>query len=164
MITAFVRHEATRCQGAGRRLPAAAVRSFLRFLVFRGEVRPGSEAAAPSPPQWQHAPLPPHLTPEEVARVLAVYHDGTASSLRNRAMLLLLARLGLRTQDVIALSLDDIDWADGRLDFRPASPARRAASPCRTTSARQWWPTYKAGDLRVRAARSFCAVGRRSSR
>jgi site-specific recombinase XerD len=129
MITAFVRHEATRCQGAGRKLPAAAVRSFLRFLVFRGEVRPGLEAAAPSPPQWQHASLPPHLTPEEVARVLAVYHDGTASSLRNRAMLLLLARLGLRTQDVIALSLDDIDWADGRLDFRPGKSRRARSLP-----------------------------------
>ena len=129
MITAFVRHEATRCQGAGRKLPGVAVRSFLRFLVFRGEIRPGLEAAAPSPPQWRHASLPSRLTPEEVERVLAVYHDGTASSLRNRAMLLLLARLGLRAQDVITLCLDDIDWANGRLDLRPGKTRRARSLP-----------------------------------
>ena len=129
MITAFVRHEATRCQGAGRKLPGVAVRSFLRFLVFRGEIRPGLEAAAPSPPQWRHASLPSRLTPEEVERVLAVYHDGTASSQRNRAMLLLLARLGLRAQDVITLCLDDIDWANGRLDLRPGKTRRARSLP-----------------------------------
>lgn len=129
MITAFVRHEATRCQGAGRKLPGVAVRSFLRFLVFRGEIRPGLEAAAPSPPQWRHAALPSRLTPEEVERVLAVYHDGTASSLRNRAMLLLLARLGLRTQDVITLCLDDIDWTNGRFHLRPGKTRRARSLP-----------------------------------
>jgi integrase/recombinase XerD len=129
MITAFVHHEATGCQGSGRKLPAVAVRSFLRFLVFRGEMRPGLEAAAPSPPQWRHAALPSRLTPEDVERVLAVYQDGTPSSLRNRALLMLLARLGLRTQDVILLCLDDIDWADGRLDLRPGKTRRARSLP-----------------------------------
>jgi integrase/recombinase XerD len=129
MITAFVRHAATRCQGAGRQLPGVAVRSFRRFLVFRGERRPGLAAAAPSPPQWRHASLPSRLTPEEVERVLAVYQDGTASSLRNRAMLLLLARLGLRAQDVIPLCLDDIDWADGRCNLRPSKTRRTRSLP-----------------------------------
>ncbi len=82
-------------------------------------MRPGLEAAAPSPPQWRHAALPSRLTPEDVERVLAVYQDGTPSSLHNRAMRMLLARLGLRTQAVISLCLEDIDWADGRLDLRP---------------------------------------------
>jgi site-specific recombinase XerD len=129
MITAFVRQEASQCQGAGRKLPGVAVRSFLRFLVFRGELRPGFEAAAPSPPQWRHASLPSRLTPEEVERVLAVYHDGSASSLRNRAMLMCLARLGLRTQDVIMLRLDDIDWADGRFALRPGKTRRARSLP-----------------------------------
>ena len=60
---------------------------------------------------------------------MAVYHDGTASSLRNRAMLLLLARLGLRAQDVITLCLDDIDWANGRLDLRPGKTRRARSLP-----------------------------------
>ena len=129
MITAFVGQESAWRQRSSRQLPAVAVRSFLRFLVFRGAIRPGLEAAAPTPPQWRHASLPSRLTPEEVERVLAVYHDDTASSLRNRAMLFLLARLGLRTQDVISLRLDDIDWADGRLDLRPGKSRRARSVP-----------------------------------
>jgi site-specific recombinase XerD len=108
-ITTFVSQEASRRRGTGRKQPAVAIRSFLRFLVFRGEIRPGLEAAAPSPPQWKDASLPPRLTPEEVERVLAVYQDGSTISLRNCAILFLLARLGLRAQDVVSLCLDDID-------------------------------------------------------
>jgi site-specific recombinase XerD len=119
MITMFVRHEAARRQGASRKMPAVAVRSFLRFLVFRGEIRSGLEAAAPPPPQWTHASLPARLSPLEVEQVLATYQDGTANSLRNRAMLLLLARLGLRAHEVVSLCLDDIDWVHGHLDIRP---------------------------------------------
>jgi hypothetical protein len=51
-LTNFVSQEASRRRGTGRKQPAVAIRSFLRFLVFRGEIRPGLEAAAPSPPQW----------------------------------------------------------------------------------------------------------------
>jgi site-specific recombinase XerD len=119
MITAFVTREAAKCQGYGRKTPSVAVHSFLRFLVFRGEIRPGLEAAAPTPPQWKHAALPPRLTSEEVERVLVVYPGDTATSRRNRAMLLLLARLGLRAQEVAALCLDDIDWYASRVCIRP---------------------------------------------
>jgi integrase/recombinase XerD len=128
-ITTFVGQEAARRHNAGRKLPAVAVRSFLRFLVFRGALRPGLEAAAPAPPQWKHASLPSRLTPEDRARVLAVYHEGTALRLRNRAILFLLARLGLRAQDVVALCLDDIDWADGRLALRPGKSRRARSLP-----------------------------------
>jgi site-specific recombinase XerD len=119
MITAFVSQEAAKCQGYGRKTPSVAVRSFLRFLVFRGEIRPGLEAAAPIPPQWRHASLPPRLTSEDVERVVAVYPDDTATNRRNRALLLLLARLGLRAQEVVALCLDDIDWYASRVCIRP---------------------------------------------
>jgi integrase/recombinase XerD len=128
-ITTFVGQEAAMRRNAGRKLPAVAIRSFLRFLVFRGDIRPGLEAAAPSPPQWKYASLPSRLTSEDVERVLAVYHDGTAISLRNRAMLFLLARLGLRAQDVVSLCLDDIDWADGRFALRPGKSRRARCIP-----------------------------------
>jgi integrase len=69
------------------------------------------------------------LTPEDVARVLAVYHDGTPSSRRNRAILLLLARLGLRAQDVISLCRDDVAWADGGLGLQPGKTRRARSVP-----------------------------------
>jgi site-specific recombinase XerD len=129
MITAFVTQEAAKCHGYGRKAPSVAVRSFLRFLVFRGEIRPGLEAAAPIPPQWKHASLPPRLTPEDVERVLAVYQGDTATSRRHRAMLLLLARLGLRAQEVVALCLDDIDWYASQLCIRPGKTHQARSLP-----------------------------------
>jgi site-specific recombinase XerD len=128
-ITTFVSQEAAMRRNAGRKQPAVAVRSFLRFLVFRGDVRPGLEAAAPSPPQWKYASLPSRLTPEAMAQVLAIYHDGSPISVRNRAILFLLARLGLRAQDVVLLCFDDIDWANGRLALRPGKSRRARTLP-----------------------------------
>jgi site-specific recombinase XerD len=87
------------------------------------------EAAAPSPPPWKYAALPLRLTPEEVEQVLAVYHEGSALSVRNRAILFLLARLGLRAQDVVSLSFDNIHWAEGRLDLQPGKSRRARTLP-----------------------------------
>jgi site-specific recombinase XerD len=61
--------------------------------------------------------------------LLATDEDGTASNLRNRAMLLLLARLGLRAHEVVSLCLDDSDWADGRLGMRPGKTPRARSFP-----------------------------------
>ena len=128
-ITEFVCKQAAARQGYGRKLPSVAVRSFLRFLVFQGEIKAGLEAAAPSPPQWTHAALPVRLTTEQVERVLAVYEEQTDSSLRNRAMLLLLARLGLRAGEVTTLGLDDIDWYQGQIIIRPGKTHRARTLP-----------------------------------
>lgn len=128
-ITTFVSQEATLRRNAGRKQPAVAVRSFLRFLVFRGAIRPGLEAAAPSPPQWKHASLPSRLTPADMARVLTVYHDGSTIGMRNRAILFCLARLGLRAQDVVLLAFDDIAWAEGSLTLRPGKSRRGRTLP-----------------------------------
>jgi site-specific recombinase XerC len=133
-ITAFVSREAARRRNTGRKQPAVALRSFLRFLVFSGDIRPGLEAAAPAPPQWKYASLPSRLTLEEVERVLAVYHHGSAISVRNRAILCL-ARLGLRAQDVVSLCFDDLDWADGRLALRPGKTHRARHVPLHPSTA-----------------------------
>jgi site-specific recombinase XerC len=95
-LTDFVRQEAATKHGGGRQLPSVAVRSLLRFLVFSGELPPGLAAAVPIPRHWIHAPLPSRLTSEEVERVLALWTGGGPAALRNHAILLLLARLGVR--------------------------------------------------------------------
>jgi site-specific recombinase XerD len=128
-ITAFVSQEAAIRRNTGRKQPAVAVRSFLRFLVFRGAIRPGLEAAALSPPQWKYASLPSRLTPTDVERVLTVYRDGSVIGVRNRAILFCLARLGLRAQDVVLLRFDDVDWAEGRLTLGPGKSRRARTLP-----------------------------------
>jgi site-specific recombinase XerD len=128
-ITTLVRQEAATRRNAGRKQPAVALRSFLRFLVFRGAIRPGLEAAAPTPPQWKYASLPARLTPTDVERLLSLAHDGSAIGLRNHAILCCLARLGLRAQDVVLLRFDDIDWTEGRLTLQPGKSRRARTLP-----------------------------------
>jgi site-specific recombinase XerD len=128
-LTDFVRQEATTKHGGGRQLPSVAVRSFLRFLVFRGELAPGLEAAVPIPRQWLHAPLPCRLTDEEVARVLATCTDDSPTALRNHAILLLLARLGVRAHEVAALCLEDINWYEGQVRIRSGKTHRERVLP-----------------------------------
>ena len=114
-ITDFVRQEAAGKHGGGRKLPSTAVRSLLRFLVGRGELLPGMEAAALAPRQWVHDSLPTHLTADEVERALALYASASPTDRRHRAILMLLARLGLRAHEVMRLCLEDLDWYEGRI-------------------------------------------------
>ena len=110
-------------------MASVAVRSFLRFLVGCGELSPGLEAAAPTPRQWTHATLPPRLTAEEADRVLVASTGETPKALRNHALLLLLARLGLRAHEVASLCLDDLDWHEGRLRIRPGKTHQARVLP-----------------------------------
>ncbi len=92
-----------------------ALRAFLRFLNFRGEFRDDLALAIPAVAHWRLARLPQCLSAEEVDRLIAAC-DGTAPGrLRDRAILLLLTRLGLRSGDVAGLRLKDIDWNSGTL-------------------------------------------------
>jgi integrase/recombinase XerD len=101
-----------------------AVRMFLRFLIATGQCAPGLEHALPIMAHWRLAALPKYLPPEMVEHVLARCDRATPLGTRDRAVLLLLARLGLRAGDVAALQWDDIDWPDGTL--RVAGKNRRA--------------------------------------
>jgi site-specific recombinase XerD len=128
-LTDFVRHEAATKHGGGRKVPSVAVRSLLRFLVFSGELAPGLEAAVPLPRQWLHVPLPYRLTNAEVERVLATCIDGGPAALRNHAILLLLARLGVRAHEVAALCLEDINWYEGRVRIPPGKTHHERVLP-----------------------------------
>lgn len=89
------------------RMVLAAVRMFLRYLAVEGRCRPGLEQALMSPAIWSQQSLPQGLTSEEVQRILNVC-PSTPTGIRDRAVLLLLIRLGLRAGDVAALRLRDL--------------------------------------------------------
>ena len=100
------------------RLMAAALRSFLRFCFLDGVTAADLSTAVPPVCRWRLAAVPPFLTAEEVERVVAAADRSTARGCRTFAILLLLARLGLRASEIIAIELDDIRWAAGEIVVR----------------------------------------------
>lgn len=128
-IANFVQQQAANKHGGGRKLPSIAVRSVLRFLVFSGERSPGLEAAALAPRQWIHDGIPQSLTAQEVEKSLALYSGGTPTDLRNRAILTLLSRLGLRASELISLCLDDIDWHESHILIRAGKTRHERVLP-----------------------------------
>jgi site-specific recombinase XerD len=99
------------------------LRMFLRFLITQGRCPPELLIAIPNIAGWRRASLPSYLGPEEVERVIGTCDPASAMGARDRAVLLLLARLGLRAGDVAALQLHDIDWEQGL--FHVAGKNRR---------------------------------------
>lgn len=94
-----------------------ALRMFVRFLVATGRSPAHLDGAIPSVACWRLATLPQHVSPSDVKRLVA-YCPPTAVGRRDRAVLLLLSRLGLRRGDLAQLKLDDLDWGRGRLRVR----------------------------------------------
>ena len=101
--------------GVGQR--ASHLRNFLRFLFATGRTRLNLALCVPR----IRAPAPRvsrHLLPGEVRQLVDAVHEDNGLGRRNAAMLLLMARLGLRAQEVVAMQLDDINWAAGEILVR----------------------------------------------
>jgi len=103
--------EQSRASGwAAAKTCTTALRMFVRFLIADGQCAVGLDAAIPTLAHWRLAALPRYLPPDDVERVIHSCDRASPVGRRNRAMLLLLARLGLRAGDVMQLHLSDIDW------------------------------------------------------
>jgi integrase/recombinase XerD len=100
------------------RLLATALRSFFRFLFLRGHQSTDLSRAVPTVCTYRHATVPAFLSPEQVAQVLAATDRSTPAGRRDYAIVLLLARLGLRAGEVVSLELEDIRWRTGELVIR----------------------------------------------
>jgi site-specific recombinase XerD len=94
---------------------ASALRAFLRYLIAEGRCPAALEGAIPKVASWRLATLPRYLPASDVERIIAACDPATPVGCRDRAIVLLLARLGLRAGDVIGLGLSDIDWHDASL-------------------------------------------------
>ena len=117
-ISGFIlRHVRTMsCRRA--QLMTTAFRSFFRFLFQRGELQVDLAPSIPTVADWRLSTLPRYITGEEVIRVLGSCDRHTATGRRDYALLLLLARLGLRAGEIVAMQLDDIDWRSGKILVR----------------------------------------------
>lgn len=108
----FVMETHQECGWAAAKSCTTALRMFLRFLIAEGKCRVGLDAAIPVLAHWRLDSLPRYLSEDEVERLIASCDPESPTGRRDRAILLLLARLGLRAGDIVQLQLSDIDWRE----------------------------------------------------
>lgn len=101
--------------GEYMRLMAVALRSFCHFLFLRGDTPRDLADSVPTVRTWRQSAVPKLLTPEQEESVLAATDRSTPCGCRDYAILLLLARLGLRAGEIVSLELGDIRWRAGEL-------------------------------------------------
>jgi integrase/recombinase XerD len=109
----FVLEQSQKCGASRAKTCTTALRMFVRFLIAEGKCAVGLDAAIPVVARWRLSSLPRYLQGEEVERVIASCDPASPVGKRNRAILLLIARLGLRAGDIVQLRLRDIDWKGG---------------------------------------------------
>jgi site-specific recombinase XerD len=114
-VLTFVRQHAQARRPVHMQHLCVGLRSFLRYLRFRGKTQRDLASTVPRIAHWRLATLPKFLSPAQVKCVLANCNRYTTIGRRNHAVLMLLARLGLRASEVRSLTLDDIDWRNGHL-------------------------------------------------
>jgi len=117
-VVGFVQHQAARLHLKRAKLMTAALRSFLRYARYRGYINTDLAAGVPTVANWSMASIPRSISREHVQRVLAHCDRQTAVGCRDYAILLLLARLGLRAGEIVSLQLEDLDWETGCLNIR----------------------------------------------
>jgi integrase/recombinase XerD len=127
-VVRFVQRQAPRLHPKRAKLLTSALRSFLRYACYRGKTKLDLAAAVPVVANWSMSSIPRAIPADQVRQLLAGINRRSAMGCRDYAILLLLARLGLRSGEVAFLELDDIDWSTGKLSVRGKS-GRRSELP-----------------------------------
>jgi integrase/recombinase XerD len=117
-VSRFVSAECRGRSTGSAKILVTALRSLLRFLLLDGLVAADLAAAVPAVAGWRGGGLPKALPEGRVSAVLGACDRQTAVGARDYAVVMLLARLGLRACEVAALELDDIDWRAGTVTVR----------------------------------------------
>ena len=114
----FVQRNAVKLGPKRAKLMTAALRSFLRFAQYRGDLRQDLATGVPSVAGWSCSTVPKAMPTAQIKQVLAACNRRTDVGRRDYAILLLLARLGLRGGEVARLRLEDIDWERGYITIQ----------------------------------------------
>jgi integrase/recombinase XerD len=125
-VVRFVRHQAARLHLKRAKQLTTALRAFLRYARYRGAITHDLVAAVPAVANWSMPAIPRAIPAASVRQLLASINRQTARGRRDYAILLLLARLGLRASEVVLLELDDLDWEDGQVTVRGKRGIRAA--------------------------------------
>jgi len=124
---------ATQCQGyqpGSTQVVASSVRSYLRFRAVRhADPVEALLAAVPQAARWRLASLPEYLNQEELARLMSAFEQADPQRQRDHAIVRCLVDLGLRSFEVAALRLEDIDWKNATLTVRVGKSHRADVLP-----------------------------------
>jgi len=123
-VVSFVQRQAPRLHPKRAKLLTSALRSFLQYARYLGKTKLDLAAAVPTVANWSMTSIPRAIAADQIRQLLASIDRCTAVGCRDYAILLLLARLGLRSGEVTFLELDDIDWKAGKLSVRGKSGQR----------------------------------------
>lgn len=127
-VIGFVSREFRRSSVGECKMAVTSLRSLLRYLHVHGQLDHELAGCVPAVARWRLSSLPKALEPEQVDRLLASCDALSVVGLRDRAVLCLLARLGLRAGEVAALRLADVDWRAGEIVVR-GKPRRESRLP-----------------------------------
>jgi site-specific recombinase XerD len=125
-VLRFVQRQAARLHVKRAKQLTTALRSFLRYARYRGDVVLDLAAAVPIVANWSRSSIPRAISADAVRQLLASISRRTSVGRRDYAILLVLARLGLRAGEVVRLELDDIDWNAGQVSIRGKGGYRTA--------------------------------------
>lgn len=152
-------------QSPGRaKLMVTALRSFFGFLLEHGEIEVDLAATVPTVAHWRLSTVPKYMSPEQVEGLLGTCDRSTAMGQRDFAILLLLARLGLRGCEVARMEIDDIDWRIGEFTVRGKGfdhdrlPLLSEVGEALAIYLRQGRPTCSTRRIFVRSRAPFCAI------
>ncbi len=118
------------CRPAHAKTMVGALRVYLRFLAANGPCQPGLDHALPTVAEWKLSSLPRYLDTKQAGQLIGSCSRNGPQGWRDRAIVLLLIRLGLRAGDIASMRPSDIDWEDatvlvrgkGRRDVRLPLP------------------------------------------
>ena len=130
-VSGFMLEQARRYSAGHTQLIASALRGFLRFLLQSGAIATDLAQSVPAPARRHVSGLPKFMPAEDVERLLQSMDQEPPQGPRDYAIVLLLARLGLRAHEVAALRLEDVDWEAGELVIRgKGGRVERLPLPC----------------------------------
>jgi integrase/recombinase XerD len=128
-VLKFVHDHVEKYGRSSSQYAVTGLKSFLRFLHYRGELAADLATAVPAVAGWTLSSLPRHLPKGAVDRVIAIEQRRSPVDHRDCAILLILARLGLRSCEVAALRLEDLYWETGHINVRSRKAGRTVALP-----------------------------------
>ena len=124
-ICRFIVKRADRLTGSQRKVMCAAVRMFLRFLHFRGYMSRDLSSSVPVIPSFRLDRVPHVIDADDIKKIIEAVDRSTPMGRRDYALLLVLATYGIRSSQICAIRLDDIDWRRETILIRGAKRGTR---------------------------------------